>query len=207
MTQLRTIFHRYTSALWCAALVAVLAGCAANSTNADPPRAPAGSPAPLREDPLRIGDRVRVELSGIPDTIQPQEQDIKDDGSINLPYINRIQAAGKSPSQLEKEITAAYVPAFYTHIGITVTPMARYFYVLGQVNNNMGGRIMYNGPITVLGAIGAAGDFTPFADKRHVKLIRGNGEIKTINCVKAIAHPELDLPVYPGDKIQVGRRF
>jgi hypothetical protein len=58
-----------------------------------------------------------------------------------------------------------------------------------------------------LGAIGAAGDFTPFADKRHVKVIHLDGTIKTVNCNKAITHPELDIPIYPGDKIQVGRRF
>jgi len=158
----------------------------------------------LRTYPLRIGDRVKVELSGIPDKMDPIEQDIKEDGTINLPYIGAIAAAGKSPSQLERDITDAYVPKWFLHINITVTPTARFFYVMGMVINS--GRIPYAGPITVLGAIAAAGDFTPFANKKHVQITRVNGKIEYINCVKALKHPELDLFVYPGDKITVPRR-
>jgi protein involved in polysaccharide export with SLBB domain len=108
---------------------------------------------------------------------------------------------------LEEDITHAYVPRYYNRLNVTVTPTARFFYVMGQVNNNTGGRIVYTGPITVLSAIAAAGDFTPYANKKDVQITRVNGQIDHVNCVKAIAHPELDLPVYPGDKIQVGRRF
>jgi len=146
-----------------------------------------------------------VEFSGVPDSIPPSEQDIKEDGSINLPYINRVKADGKSPSLLEKEIEASYVPAYYTHISITVTPVARYFYVGGQVIN--AGRILYTGPITLMGAIQAAGDFNNFADRKHVQITRVGGKIEKVNCVKAISHPEQDVPVYPGDRIWVGRRF
>jgi len=158
-----------------------------------------------RLDPLQIGDRIRVELSGTADTPESKEQDINADGSINLTRIGFVAASGKSASQLEKEIQAKYVPDWYPQITVTVTPVARYFFVLGQVVNS--GRILYTGPITVLGAIGAAGDFTPFADKAHVKVIRADGSIETINCKRAITHPELDVPIYPHDKIQVGRRF
>jgi len=151
---------------------------------------------------------LRVELSGIADTIEPMERQIHEDGSIMLPHIGSIRAAGKTPSQLEQDITAVYVPRFYPHIAVTVTPTARFFYVGGQVNNTgSGGRQLYSGPITVMGAIQAAGDFTPFADRRHVQVTRVNGTIERVNCIKAITHPELDLPVYPGDRIWVGRRF
>jgi protein involved in polysaccharide export with SLBB domain len=68
------------------------------------------------------------------------------------------------------------------------------------------GRILYTPGITVLGAISAAGDFNPFADKRHVQITRVDGTIKIVNCLKAIKHPELDLRVFPGDKINVPRR-
>jgi protein involved in polysaccharide export with SLBB domain len=161
----------------------------------------------LRLDPLRTGDKVRVELSGIPDKMDPIDQDIKEDGTINLPFIGSIAADGKSPSQLEKDITAAYVPKWFLHINVTITHAARFFYVTGQVNNNgPGGRIVYTGPITVLGAIAAAGDFNPFAGKRHVQITRANGKIEYVNCIKALKHPELDLLVHPGDRITVPRR-
>jgi protein involved in polysaccharide export with SLBB domain len=208
---MRNNMSRYMCLFCWLALTVMVAGCGSLfSSNPSPTTnaAPAAGTNSFRQDPLRIGDRIRVELSGMADVIPGQDLEIGTDGSVNLTHIGHVVAAGKSPSQLEKEIEAKYVPDWYPHITVTVTPLARYFFVLGQVNNVGGGRILYTGPITLLGAIGAAGDFTPFADKRHVTVIRGlDGSVKTINCIKAIKHPELDIPIYPGDKIQVGRRF
>jgi protein involved in polysaccharide export with SLBB domain len=193
---------RYVSALCALALAAMLAGCFTDSQANKPP-----PPHDPTQDPLRVGDRIKVELSGIPDNVPLEPQDIHEDGSIMLPYVGRVLAAGKSPSKLEQEITTNYVPRYYTHISVTVTPVARFFFVGGQVNNSAGGRIMYTGPITVMGAIQAAGDFTPFADKRHVQVTRVDGTILKVNCIQAIKHPEKDVPIYPGDRIWVGRRF
>jgi protein involved in polysaccharide export with SLBB domain len=201
MRLLRQDMLRFASVLCSLVFAAMLAaGCATDTSG------PPVQPHDPTQDPLRVGDRIKVTLSGIADTIEPIEQDIHEDGSINLPHIGRVQAAGKSSSKLEQEITADYVPRFYPHISITVTPVARFFFVGGQVNNTTGGRILYTGPITVLGAIQAAGDFTPFADKKHVQITRGD-EIIKVNCVKALRVPKLDVPVYPGDRIWVGRRF
>lgn len=161
----------------------------------------------MRSAPLRIGDKVKVEFSAIPDRMEPMDRDIKEDGSISLPFINSIAAEGKTPSQLEKDITDALVPKWFLHVTVNVTPTARFFYVMGMVNNTGStGRIPYAGPITVLGAIAAAGDFNPFADKKHVQITRVSGKIEIVNCVKALRHPELDVQVYPGDKITVPHR-
>jgi protein involved in polysaccharide export with SLBB domain len=102
-----------------------------------------------------------------------------------------------------------YVPEYYTHLNVTVTPTARYFYVEGEVNaGGGGGRIMYSGPITVTRAITSAGDFNAFANRKKVKLFRVNATSAiTVNCIKALENPKLDLPVYPGDKIVVKRRL
>jgi protein involved in polysaccharide export with SLBB domain len=193
---------RYVSALCALFLAAMLAGCFTDSQPNKPP-----PPHDPTQDPLRIGDRIKVELTGIPDSIPALEQDIKEDGSINLPYVGRVIAAGKSPSKFEQELTAKYLSGYFTHISVTVTPVARFFYVGGQVNNTSGGRIIYTGPITVMGAIQAAGDFTPFSDRKHVQVTRVDGTIVKVNCIEAIKHPEKDIPIYPGDRIWVGRRF
>jgi protein involved in polysaccharide export with SLBB domain len=202
---------RYLYLLCLAAFGAILSGCDTvypPTTSAPPKPPPAWTTNDFRQDPLRIGDMIKVELSGGPEVTPPSEQVIHEDGTINLAFIGRITANGKSPSQLEKEITDKYVPAYYTHLSVTVTAMARFFFVGGQVTGGgNGGRILYTGPITVLGAIQAAGDFTPFAVRKKVQIIRsGSKKIEYENCVEALKHPELDLPVYPGDMIQVGRR-
>jgi len=185
----------------------MLAGCVTD-TNQPPNSTPPSKPDfDTRQEPLQVGFRIKVELAGATEKLDPIEQDIHDDGTINMPYIGRITAAGKSPSQLEKEITAAYVPSYYTHLSVTVLPLLRFFYVGGQVTGTAGGRIQYSGPITILGAIQAAGDFTPFANKRKVQITRfGTKKIEFENCVDALKHPEKDLWVHPGDMIWVGRR-
>jgi polysaccharide export outer membrane protein len=207
MRLLRKNWPWYLCLLSSLALAAVLPGCGTKA-----PSKTAGSP-PLAtnadfQTPLRVGDKIRVELTGIPDPpVAPVDQDIMGDGSITLPYIQSVIAAGKTPIELQKEILSLYVPTWYKHANVTVTPVARFFYVGGQVNNGgSGGRSIYTGPITVIGAIESVGDFTPFADKRHVQITRVNGTIEHVNCVKAIKNPKLDVPIYPGDRIYVPLR-
>jgi polysaccharide export outer membrane protein len=184
-------------------LASLLAGCQWFSGDSQKPLPPP-QPRVDREDPLRIGDRIKVEISGIAETILPVETDIKEDGTVKMAHIGSVTVVGKSPSKLETEIEARYVPDWFPHATITVTPVARYFYVLGQVTNP--GRIVYAGPINVTSAIGAAGDFNPFAKKTKVQITRTDGTKEFVNCKKAISRPELDLPIYPGDRIYVDRR-
>jgi protein involved in polysaccharide export with SLBB domain len=155
--------------------------------------------------PLRVGDRVKVELTGTPETIQPIEQEIAADGTITLPFIGHVDATNKTPGELQNDIEKLYVPAWYKHINVTVTPPMRFFYVGGQVNK--GDRFPYTGPITVTSAIQTAGGFDPFANKKKVRLTRVDGKVLFVNCVEVLDHPEKDPPVYPGDKIDVPRRF
>jgi protein involved in polysaccharide export with SLBB domain len=161
----------------------------------------------LRFDPLRVGDNIRVDFSGTPTPIPAVQTDIKGDGTIRLDFIGDVLADGKTPGELERAIEMKYVPAYYTHLNVSVTPVARFFYVEGEVNAGMGGKQMYTGQITVTRAIAAAGDFSPFADRRHVRLYRVDGTIEVVNCVKALDNPKLDLFVYPGDKIVIKRRL
>jgi polysaccharide export outer membrane protein len=210
MRLLRKNLSRCFRVLCLLAPVAILAGCSlfGDSNPSAPKSPPPGGTNDFRQDYLRIGDRIKVEFSGTVDVIDSREEDIHDDGSINLPHIGSVLAAGKSPSKLEKEIEAKYSPAYYPHITVTVTPVARYFFVGGQIQGGGTGRILYTGPITVLGAIQAAGDFNPFANRRKVQVTRSDGKtIIYVNCVKAIKHPDLDIPIYPGDRIFVQRRF
>jgi polysaccharide export outer membrane protein len=204
MRFLRQDILRYLSSLYVLLIAAMLAGCATDSQTKLPP-----PPHDPNQDPLRIGDKVKVQLLGTPEEIKIEDQEINADGNIALPYINLVVAAGKSPGQLGKEITEKYLKGYFPHVTVTVTPVARFFFVGGQVNNNSGGggRILYTGPITLMGAIQAAGDFTPFADKKHVQITRVDGTIIKVNCREVLNHPDKDVQVLPGDRIWVGRRF
>jgi len=183
----------------------VLAGCKTPdySKEMDPPTGVANL---INLPPLQVGDTVTVTLTGIPDPPLPQEKPINDDGTITLPEIGRIQAAGKTPGELEKSIHDTYVPAIYTHLDVTVkTTSDRLYYVRGEVK--VPGREVYIGPITVTKAITSAGDFTDFANRKRVYLIRSNGQRFKLNCDNILNGDAPDPPVYPGDQIEVKRRL
>ncbi len=162
------------------------------------------SPFALKGERFAVGDLVRVVFSGITDPIQPHEERIKDDGNITLPDIGAIKADGKTPGELQKAITDAYVPDYYKRLTITVSSDRRVYYVGGQVRQP--GRQEYIGTTTVTKAIQSAGDFTDFSDRRKVVLTRADGKTLTVNCLKAARDPALDPPVFPGDKIEVPMR-
>jgi protein involved in polysaccharide export with SLBB domain len=154
---------------------------------------------------LAKGDPVKVVFSGISNPPQPHEEEIKEDGFITLPYIRPIKAEGKTTAELQKEIHNEYVPTHYKRLTVTVSTERRLYYVQGQVRSS--GRQEYFGPTTVLKAIATAGDFTDFADRRNVRLTRGGDATQiTVDCIKAAKDPAYDLPVFPGDKIEVPMR-
>jgi len=155
---------------------------------------------------LHVGDTVTITFSGLPDELPPQEKPIKDDGTITLPDIGRVQAAGKTPGDLEDAIHNLYVPKVYLHLNVTVkTASDRVYYVQGEVKAP--GRMIYAGIITVSKAITSAGDVTDFAKRSDVTLIRVNGHRYKLNLDDILSGEAPDPPVYPGDQIVVGRRI
>jgi protein involved in polysaccharide export with SLBB domain len=59
--------------------------------------------------------------------------------------------------------------------------------------------------MTVLKAINRAGGFTEYADRRKVRITRINGQQIMVDCKSALKKPDLDVPLYPGDRIEVVR--
>lgn len=162
---------------------------------------------PVVLDRLQVGDVVKITLAGPPEVNgkQPIEQKIKDDGTISLDYINNIQAAGKTATELEKDIVAAYVPRFYKRLSAIVVTDSRFFFVKGEVKQ--AGRFPHTAGLTVTKAIAAAGGFNDFAKKTEVTVTRQDGTVITVDCKKADKNPALDRPVNPGDIVNVPRRI
>lgn len=153
---------------------------------------------------FHIGDTVTVDMSGTLEKIPENVQTITENGDITLPYIGTVHAAGLTTGELQREIHDAYVPKYYTELTVNVGGQQQVYYVGGEVK--LPNRILYVGATTVTKAIQAAGDFTDFANRKKVKLIRTSGQVITVNCIKAAQDPSLDPPVYPGDQIIVPRR-
>lgn len=154
---------------------------------------------------FHVGDTVSVVLSGVPETMEPHQEPIKEDGTITMPYIGHVQAAGKTAGEVQNEIYDLYVPKFYRHITVTVNTGDRVYYVTGEVKAP--GRQLYAGQMTVTKAITTAGGFTDFANHKKVWLIRASGQRIKVNGDKAIEDASQDPLVYPNDQIQVPRRI
>ncbi len=155
---------------------------------------------------LHVGDIVSISFSGLPTPLEPLNKPIKEDGTISMPDIGDVKAAGKTIGELEDTIHDLYVPKIYLHLNVTVTTSSdRVYYIRGEVRSP--GRLIYAGPITVSKAITSAGDFTDFAKRSKVWLIRVNGDRFKLNVNRILEGKDPDPPVYPGDQIEVSRRI
>ncbi len=174
-----------------------LAGCHSPTKDGDDGDQPVAPP-----DIIREADLLTISFS---DTAQfpTSEQRVKADGTITLPFNQSFVAAGKTRGELEAEIRERYVPTWVRNLTVNIKAQERVYYVGGEVKAP--GRQPYLGKLTVLRAIQSCGDFTDFADKKHVKLIRASGRIRIVNCVKALNDAKLDLEVYPDDNVIVPR--
>jgi polysaccharide export outer membrane protein len=209
-----TLFlNRLTLGLKALALLGVLgflSGCATDGSPKSGGQTAAGGPgspasaAKMDLETLHAGDHLRVEFSGIMPAIPAVETPIKDNGTISLPKIGEVKAAGLKPRLLEEVIRTNYVPDWYKTLNITVTPLDRYIFVGGDVK--IPARYAYSDGMTVTKAIQTAGGFTEFANKKNVRLRRAAGGADIIiNVKKAIENPEYDKLVYPGDSVMVRR--
>jgi len=182
------------------------AGTAVGTT----PSAPVATNAPSATAPssslvgrFRVGDLVTVAFSGIEPPPPPHEERIKEDGTITLPLIGSVLAKGKTAGELQKEIQDRYVPRYYLRLTATVKPLELAYYVGGEVKSP--GSRPWFAQVRLTQAIQAAGDFTDFANKRKVQLIRADGTRLVINWKDAINNPERDPEILPGDTITVPR--
>jgi protein involved in polysaccharide export with SLBB domain len=183
------------------ALCALLAvGCGGGATSTGTTM-PSGS---MPADIMRVGDKITVNLSGVPDNGYYSEKQIPSSGEITLPLLTQsFKAAGKPPAQLAAEITEAYKSQkIYTNPVVVVLEEERFVNVGGDVRGPS--NVLYRPDATVMSSINLCGGFTDFADRRHVRVVRG-GQVFYVDCVRAVATPGADPPVYPADQIYVPR--
>ena len=102
------------------------------------------------------------------------------DGKISFPLLGDVMAAGKTPTQLTKDIQAglkAYVAE--PHVTVTVRgATSKRFYILGEVVNT--GEYPLTKDLTVLQAFALAGGFTEWASKKEIILHRREGGQETV---------------------------
>lgn len=133
---------------------------------------------------------------------------VASDGTISMPLIGRVPAAGLTPDQLKADLEKRY--ARYVH-GSNATvrvsdPASHVFYVLGEVNKP-GAYKLHSGEV-LSQALAEAGGLGEFADAGKIRILR-HKEAETIvftvnyNVVRSGGDVSADVPVEPGDTVSV----
>jgi polysaccharide export outer membrane protein len=97
---------------------------------------------------------------------------VRSDGRISLPLVGELQAAGRTPKQLETEISAK-LKDFVSEPEVTVIVQeikSQKFNVLGMVMKP--GSYVLTNPTTILDAIAMAGGFRDFAKQKDIYVLR-----------------------------------
>lgn len=166
--------------------------------------------AALGQATLRIGDPVDLRIGGVPNEEQQQVNNtytVDSEGFVNLPYINKMRAAGITPAQLARTIEDNYRSnKIYTNPNITITMAltSRFVNVGGSVRNPS--RVPFTEDMTLLAAINAAGGFNDFADQKRVRLLRGS-EVRVYDVRQFRRDPSKDVGLQPGDRVEVPQTF
>lgn len=165
-------------------------------------------PAAQDADPYQIGRDDELEIIV---WNQPQlsgKAIVASDGTIAMPLIGRVPAAGLTPDLLKVDLEKRY--ARYVH-GNNVTvrvsdPASHVFYVIGSVNKP-GAYKLHSGEV-LSQALAEAGGFGEFADPSKIRILR-HKETETVvltvnyNVVRSGGDVTADVPVEPGDTVSV----
>jgi protein involved in polysaccharide export with SLBB domain len=190
------------------AAVLALAGCGGGVTGAgDAPAAAASSPVPAAgapSDVMRVGDKITIRLTGVPDDGYIIEAQIPASGTVTVPLLPQpFLALGRNAGDLAAEIAQAYkTQRIYSAPNVTVIPEERFVNVGGDVRQPA--RVVYTSDLTLLSAINSCGGFTDYANRRVVRILRGQQVIQ-VDATKAARTPGADPPLYAGDQIYVPR--
>jgi polysaccharide export outer membrane protein len=140
-----------------------------------PPAQPPAAPKAIRTDETFIignDDVLAISVWKEPDLTK--QIPVRSDGKISLPLLGDIQAAGRTPSQLEQDITEK-LKSFITDPQVAVIVQqinSLKFNILGQVIKP--GAYPLTAGTTIVDAIATAGGFKDFAKKKGVYILRQN---------------------------------
>src|SRR6185369_460144 len=101
---------------------------------------------------------------------------VRSDGRISLPLIGDVQASGRTPRQLQDDISKK-LASFISEPDVTVIVQETHsqkINVLGQVGHP--GTFLLTDSTTVLDAIALAGGFKDFAKQKQIYVLRQNSD-------------------------------
>lgn len=126
------------------------------------------------------------------------------DGTINVPLVGEVKAAGLTATQLERVIQSKLVAEkIFTHptVVINIASVARYVSVSGGVRVPQ--RIQWSQDLTLSSSIGNAGGIGDFGNAKKVRVVREGKVLGIFNLQQFERDPSLDPRLLPGDQVIV----
>lgn len=128
--------------------------------------------APHADDTYIIGDDDELAINVWKETELTRSVTVRSDGKISLPLVGDVQAAGRTPAQLQEDLKTALV-GYITDPQVTVIVQqinSRKFNILGEINKP--GSYALTTDTTIVDAIALAGGLKEFAKKKDIYIIR-----------------------------------
>lgn len=160
---------------------------------------------------IEAGKAINITIANVPEEDKATITNVypvSEGGTINMPFIGAVRAAGLRDNEL-----AAILQSRYKAAGIYTNPTIQVIInmVQGKINEEtvtVGGQVRAPGPVpfakelTLWGAIQAKGGATEFGSMHRVKLIR-NGSERTYDATKAQIK---QMPLQRNDTIEVPQK-
>lgn len=167
---------------------------------------------------LVIGDQLSFQI--IEDEDDPVHLVVTDSGDLQVPYIGRYPAVGKTCKELALALKVELEKEYYKQatviIAVDSKPGSRgKIYLVGAIRSPGPEDISSDEALTVSKAILRAGGFTEYADEKNVKVTRSTGAgpggektiIVNVSRILENGKTEDDLPLQPGDLIFIPDRM
>jgi polysaccharide export outer membrane protein len=123
---------------------------------------------------IQPGDVLSISVWGEPEL--QREVLVRPDGEISFPLVGTLPAAGLGISTLTENI-AEQLDRFVPEPAVTISVLqmnGNRIYVLGRVNRP--GEFVVLRRVSVLQALAMAGGLTPYAERKDIRILRGQGE-------------------------------
>lgn len=158
------------AALACVLAAAGVSGCKTTGAYVWVDDLPAAPRAPAHNYVIQVGDTIGIRVWN-QDSISTRVK-VRPDGKVSVPFVNDIEAAGSTPSDLAARIQARLQDYIVSPVVTVVLEDARPMTVavIGEVSRP--GNYQVDAGAGVLQALATAGGMTPFADRDRIMVIR-----------------------------------
>jgi len=173
---------------------------------------PAPTNLPVAEVSRVIGPDDMFEVSVLGEKDIPHEFQVQPDGSIDFPYLGRLQVSGLEPQEvvdlLRKKLEEAKILQDPQITMVMKQYNSKKVNIIGQVGHP--DSFPWTPGLTLLVGITHCGGFTPMADSNHVILIRHVSKEKTVKAVVSVDsimhNAQQDVALQPGDTVIIEQR-